>query len=134
MSVTTIVPVPVTDLVHIEGFSKKRVAWLVEKIRSEGVWTRPLALDDLHNLVLDGQHRMEAARTLGVRWVPAIRFKYSDVDVWSLRKNHSFDWKLVTERALQGNPYPYKTVKHGFPVDQFPTCEYSLEDLYTWPQ
>jgi len=120
---------PVENLRHIEGFSAKRVDWLVRKIRSEGVWNKPLALDDEHGLVLDGQHRMEAAKAMGLKWVPAVCFRYADVDVWSLRPNHSFDWQLVTQRALSGTPYPYKTVKHRFPGDGLPACFFSLDEL-----
>lgn len=109
-----VVRVAVEGLVHIEGFSEKRVAWLVDKIRSEAVWTRPLSLDEEFDLVLDGQHRMEAAKILGLLWVPAVRFRYSEVEVWSLRPKYSFTYKDVTERALAGDIYPYKTVKHRF--------------------
>jgi hypothetical protein len=121
--------VPTDRLRHIEGFSKRRVDWLVRKIRDEGVWTKPLALDADHNLVLDGQHRMEAARVLELRTVPAVRYKYAEVEVWSLRPNHEFDWKRVTERALADQPYPYKTVKHRFPSGGLPACAIALEML-----
>lgn len=120
--------VAVGELLHIEGWSPKRVEWLEKKIRSEGVWTKPLALDDAHGLVLDGQHRMEVAKRLGLSTVPAVHFPYADVQVWSLRPKYSFDWRLVTERALQGKPYPYKTVKHAFP-EPLPTCSIALEEL-----
>lgn len=129
MSAAEIILVPVEELRHIEGFSAKRVDWLVNKIRTEGIWNKPLALDDEHGLVLDGQHRMEAAKRLQLRWVPAVRYRYADVETWSLRPNHSFDWQLVTFRALAGTPYPYKTVKHRFPGDGLPACHYLLEDL-----
>lgn len=127
---TEIVRVPVAQLRHIEGFSKKRVEWLVNKIRSEKVWNKPLALDTQHDLVLDGQHRMEAAKLLGLKWVPAVRYVYADVELWSLRPNHSFDWQRVTERALAGAPYPYKTVKHRFPEGGLPACRFDLEELF----
>jgi L-serine kinase (ADP) len=117
-----------SKLRHIEGFSKKRVAWLCAKISREGVWNKPLALDDRHFLVLDGQHRMEAARLLGLKRVPAVRYEYAAVDLWSLRKGYAFDWREVTRRALDGEPYPYKTVKHKFPAG-IPACEIALETL-----
>jgi hypothetical protein len=125
---------PVIELVdtgvlrHIEGFSHRRVAWLREKIMKEGIWTKPIAIDDCHFLVLDGQHRMETALELGLNKIPAVKYDYSKVEVWSLRKKYQFDWKLVTERALFGEIYPYKTVKHRFP-EQVPLCQYSLEEL-----
>ena len=121
--------VAVERLRHIEGFSKRRVEWLARKILDEGVWTRPVALDADHGLVLDGQHRMEAAKVLGLQRVPAVRYSYADVEVWSLRPNHEFDWKRVTERALAGMPYPYKTVKHRFPAGGLPVTAIALEAL-----
>lgn len=121
--------VPVERLRHIEGFSRRRVDWLVGKILAEGVWTKPVALDAAHDLVLDGQHRMEAAKLLGLRRLPAVRYVYAEVDVWSLRSNYEFDWKMVTERALANDPYPYKTVKHHFPSGGLPACAVALEIL-----
>jgi L-serine kinase (ADP) len=121
--------IPVQRLRHIEGFSKRRVEWLVRKILDEALWTKPVALDTDHDLVLDGQHRMEAAKALGLSRVPAVRYRYAEVEVWSLRANHHFDWRTVTERALALQPYPYKTVKHAFPEGGLPACAIELESL-----
>lgn len=121
--------VEVESLKHIEGYSKRRVEWLKEKVLNEKIWNKPLALDDQHALVMDGQHRMEVARALGLKRVPAVKFSYAEVEIWSLRPaKYEFDWKMVTERALSGDIYPYKTVKHRFPID-LPVISYSLEDL-----
>lgn len=120
--------VPVVDLLHIEGFSKKRVEWLVQKIKQEKIWTKPIALDNFNNLVLDGQHRMEAAKQLGLRVVPAIKYVYADIKVWSLRPKYQFDWEIVTQRAIKQDIYPYKTVKHEFP-EPLPSCVIDLKDL-----
>jgi len=125
---------PVIELVdvdilrHIEGFSRRRVEWLIGKILKEETWTKPIAIDDCHLLVLDGQHRMEVALALQLKKVPAVKYDYSTVQVWSLRKKYQFDWKLVTKSALTGNIYPYKTVKHRFP-EAVPLCHYTLEEL-----
>lgn len=113
---------------HIEGFSPRRVAWLRDKILSEGRWIKPIALADSHHLVLDGQHRMEVALELGLRRVPAVKFPYCDVEVWSLRPRYSFTWREVVASVLADCIYPYKTVKHRFP-DRIPACEFSLEEL-----
>jgi hypothetical protein len=123
-----VVMVDPTKLRHIEGFSARRVKWLREKVVSEGRWIKPIALDDKHNLVLDGQHRMEVALALGLTRVPVVKFAYADVEVWSLRPNHKFTWKDVVERAIAGDIYPYKTVKHRFPRE-LPACDFALEEL-----
>lgn len=121
--------VEVEDLKHIEGYSKRRVEWLKKKVLKEQIWNKPLALDDKHALVMDGQHRMEVARALGFKRVPAVKFSYADIEIWSLRPGkYEFDWKMVTERALSGDIYPYKTVKHRFPGD-LPVISYTLDEL-----
>ncbi len=116
---------------HIEGFSKHRVGWLRKKVQSEGRWVKPIAIDDKHNLVMDGQHRMEVALALRLKRVPAVKFAYSDVEIWSLRpRQYSFTWQDVVARALSGDIYPYKTVKHRFPED-LPECDFRLRELET---
>jgi hypothetical protein len=115
---------------HIEGFSKHRVRWLRRKVIAEGRWVKPIALDNRHNLVLDGQHRMEVALALGLKRVPAVKFSYADIEVWSLRPKYSFTWQEVVARAIAGDIYPYKTVKHRFPAD-LPPCDIPLDELAT---
>jgi hypothetical protein len=100
---------------HIEGWSKRRVAWLKKKVLTEKVWTKPLAIDKKHMLVMDGQHRMEVALALGLKRVPCELFSYDEVEVWSLRKTEEVSAELVIERSLSGDIYPYKTAKHRFP-------------------
>lgn len=121
--------VDIQELRHIEDFDPQRCAWLAEKIRTDGVWTAPLLVDSDHGLVMDGQHRMEAALMLGLKRVPIIRFSYSEVTVWSLRPEA--DVVTVDEiirRGLEGNIYPYKTAKHQFP-EQIPECSFTLKSL-----
>ncbi len=113
---------------HIEGFSPKRVDWLKKKIISEETWKVPIAIDDQHGLVLDGQHRMEVALSLNLRKIPAVKLKYAEVPLRSLRPQYNFDWQDVVQRALQGDLYPYKTVKHDFSVP-LPSVSYRLDEL-----
>ena len=119
----------VAPLRHIEGFSEERVRWLTEKITKEGLWTKPIAIDDKHNLVLDGQHRLQVARQLGLSKIPALSYPYADVEVFSLRPEIQLDWKSVVQRSLADTPYPYKTVKHRFPGPTIPEIAIDLKEL-----
>jgi hypothetical protein len=116
-----VILVPVGSLRHIEGFSSKRVAWLVAKMKKEQLWTRPVCLAPVKDttgrvvhLVMDGQHRTEAALRLGLREVPAQLFDYHNVEIWSLRPSQEVTVERVIEKSLANDPYPYKTVKHRF--------------------
>ncbi len=131
-SVREIEMVPVSRLLHIENWGLKRVEWLRKKIVGEGVWSVPLKVEVEHGLVMDGQHRMEVAKLLGLRVVPCLVYSYLEVEVWSLRENQIVTTDLVVERALAGDLYPYKTAKHGFPDGADLRCSYSLSELSGW--
>lgn len=120
--------VEVTQLKPIERFSEERVIALMQKIQQENVWTKPLYIEKDHNIVLDGQHRLEVARRLGLKRVPVQGFRYEDVNVWTLRKEEEVTIPLVIRRALEGRIYPYKTVKHKFP-NVIGECAIPLEQL-----
>ena len=63
---TTIRLVDVKNLRHVEGYSKKRVEWLKDKIVKEGIWNKPICIDSEYGIVMDGQHRMEVAKELKI--------------------------------------------------------------------
>ena len=126
---TRIKLVETSSLRHVEGYSDKRVKWLKEKIHSEGIWNKPICIDSEHGIVMDGQHRMEVAKELGLSIVPSIGFKHSEVDFWSLRpNNHEVTLELIMSKSLSGNIYPYKTVKYSFPTE-IPGCAINLGEL-----
>ena len=118
----------VAGLKHIEEFDPARAAWLERKICIEGVWTAPLAVSREHGLVMDGQHRLEAALRLGLKRVPALLYDYAAISVYSLRPGHRVTVEEIIARALARNPYPYKTAKHVLPLS--PGCRIPLSELF----
>lgn len=106
--------IPVEGLHHIENFDAQRADALLQRIKEEGTWTRPIIVTKKGHLVLDGQHRFECAKTLGLKKVPAILVDYKDVAVWSLRKEYRITVAAVQRKIKKGEIYPYKTVKHKF--------------------
>ena len=125
---TQIKLVKTSFLRHVEDFSEKRVKWLREKIVSEGIWNKPICIDGEFGIVMDGQHRMEVAKELGFKIVPALTFNHDDVEFWSLRKSHEVSKEKIMDNFESGDIYPYKTVKYGFPVD-VPSCSFNLAEL-----
>lgn len=119
--------IPVKNLKHIENFDIERVKWLALKIHKEGIWTTPLAVSREY-LVMDGQHRLEAAKILSLDKIPALIFNYEEIHVFSLRADITLDWQSVVKNAMADNIYPYKTVKHVLPP--IPVCSISLEKLF----
>ncbi len=49
---------------------------LVEKIPREGVWIHPIIVDEKSMVVLDGMHRVAAAKEIGFRYIPVCLVDY----------------------------------------------------------
>ena len=120
--------VPVEGLKHIEEHDDDRVQALREKIETEGKWDTPIIIEQKDHLVLDGQHRMEVAKLMGLKRIPAIVVDYRDVHVWTLRKELKVSLPLIRKRVREDNIYPYKTVKHKFDF-YLPSVSFDLDDL-----
>ena len=121
--------IDVAQLNHIEEFSPSRVEWLADKISQDGVWTKPLALSKRHYLVMDGQHRMEVAKKMGLSRVPVVFFDYESVPVYSLRPDeYTVTADSIEQRFMQGLIYPYKTAKHSLPHGDL-VCDVPLSNL-----
>lgn len=109
---------------HVEDFSQSRVLRIARKMSKEGKWTRPICVST-ESIIMDGQHRYEVARMLGLSVIPITIYDYSETEIYSLRDDITFTVRDVTERVLR---YPYKTVKHVFPRP-VPECCFDLEGL-----
>lgn len=121
--------VRVSDMHGIEEFDPARADVLENKVKAEGRWTVPVIIAQKGCLVLDGQHRLEVARRMGLSKIPAIVVDYNDVSVWTLRKEIPVSPQKVERKVLKDNTiYPYKTVKHKFNFD-IPSIDYSLDEL-----
>ncbi|MCK4752345.1 MAG: ParB N-terminal domain-containing protein [Planctomycetes bacterium] len=103
------------------------------KMLENGIWEKPICIEENHFLILDGQHRYEVASELGLKYIPCEFFDYNDESllVWSLRKECAVSKHQVIERALRGDIYPYKTAKHKFP-QKVEKVKIPLEGLHAY--
>ena len=121
--------VDVADLCAIEGHGPKRVLWLKDKIEAEGVWTVPLKVERSRYLVMDGHHRFEVAKAMGLARVPAELFTYDEVEVWTLRPKIEVTGEIILRNHDESVIFPYKTAKHGFPEGEPEFEGVPLDDL-----
>ena len=107
----------------IEEFDDQRVERLKLEIMSSHTWIVPIIVTKGTYLVLDGQHRLETAKRLQLKQIPAVLVDYNDIQVWSLRKEIRVSQRRVEKKVLKEKAiYPYKTVKHKFPFDVPEIC------------
>tara|TARA_B100001059_G_C17816561_1_gene575660 strand:- start:1224 stop:2345 length:1122 start_codon:yes stop_codon:yes gene_type:complete len=117
-----------SDLKPIEDFIEERKTLLVKKLLKDGYWIKPIIADDKYNLIMDGHHRYQVAKELGLKRIPVIQVSYNNIPIWSLRETEVVSKKLVKEKALSGDIYPNKTVKHKFHFE-IEECRVLLDDL-----
>jgi hypothetical protein len=120
--------VSTNSLLPIEGFIEERKNDLFDEIKIQKRWIKPLVIEKNFNLILDGHHRFEVSKLLNLDLLPCIKVDYNDVELWSLRDELVVSRKKVIKKALEGDIYPCKTVKHDFNFSTI-DCDYKFKEL-----
>jgi L-serine kinase (ADP) len=123
-----IVFIDLENLHPIEGYIETLLPKVMSYTINNKYWLEVIKIEK-HNLILDGHHRFEIAKRLGLKRIPCIIFDYNDIKMWSLRPNVLINSKEeIIDNALRGTLYPSKTVKHKFPDLDY-SCKIKLEEL-----
>jgi len=92
----------------------RRVLEVLEWILRDGFIRYPILADSKTMVILDGHHRVEAARMLGLKLIPALLVDYDDecVSVSSWRDGVHVSKDMVRLYGLKGLLMPPKTSRH----------------------
>lgn len=78
--------VRIEDLVSHEDVDRARLRKILSSIAEERVLRKPVVVDARRGIVIDGHHRVQALKLLGVRYAPAVLADYEldveDVGRW----------------------------------------------------
>ena len=104
----------------------------IKKMEKRGFY-KPIIADYQTNVILDGHHKWNAAKELGLSRVPTIFIDYFNdsgvlVDVWPECGKDSITKEEVIEMGLSEYVYPPKTSKHSFDF-KIPSISIPLEKL-----
>ncbi len=102
-----------------EEHDETYAAGLAQRIRNEGVWTAPIAVEAVTLIVMDGHHRLRAAQLLCLEAVPVVLLDYAHdgVAVQAWRAGESWGSDAVMARGRSGVLLPHKTTRHVFDPD-----------------
>ncbi len=108
--------VPVAGLVPHEEHDEHRALRLARHIGRVGVWTAPLVVERDSLVVMDGHHRLRAARALGLSVLPAVLLSYEDggVVLQAWRRGEHWSPAAVLSCGRSGQLLPRKTTRHLF--------------------
>src|SRR6478752_1779855 len=111
-----------------EEVDAAHVRRLAEEVRRSGQWLAPLPVEEDTGLVMDGNHRLQVARLLGLRRLPCVPLRYGDqrlrVRCW--KTGRPFSLAELQEIVAIPTVLPYKTTRHAFdpplPETEIPLC------------
>ncbi|HEX7935659.1 MAG TPA: ParB N-terminal domain-containing protein [Paraburkholderia sp.] len=109
---------------HIEA----RLLEVIASISGSGRWTTPIVLEQRSLAVMDGHHRLAAAKRLELSRVPCVMLDYAQVTVEARRIGYCVDGEEIVKRARTRMLYPPKTTRHIF-ADTLPDCDVDLSIL-----
>jgi len=102
------------DITETEEHSLDRVEWLKNIIISEGIWRIPLIVEKHSLAIMDGHHRFNVAKKIGLTRVPAILLDYDqdNVMVGAWHEDIYIDKEIMLGNIRNKILFPYKTTRH----------------------
>lgn len=99
-----------------EQVGEEGVAELEKEILDDGLLRRPIIVAKDSLVILDGHHRYQVLKRMGIKKIPVQLVDYGDgeVKVYLRRKQLIMGMikELVVKRANEGKPFPSKTTRH----------------------
>lgn len=122
---------PLSEVLQSEHVDPANVAMLRESIVRAGHWLEPIIVECSQGIVMDGNHRYNAALQLGLKRVPCIQLDYTDprVRVRHWQTGQAFDVARIFITIARGEMFAYKTTRHAFDP-ALPVVAIPLERLY----
>lgn len=119
------------DVRQSEQVDPLNVQRLREAIIQAGHWLEPIIVERSRGIVMDGNHRFNAARALGLKRVPCIQLDYADprVCVRHWQTGQAFEVAQIFTTIERGELFPYKTTRHAF-HPALPVVSIPLQCLY----
>jgi len=123
-----VVLIPVERILPNEEHDAARLVEVQDSIERTGRWTAPIVLERESLAVMDGHHRLAAARALSFVRVPCVLLDYAEVKVESRRPGIDVDGAQIVARSRACRLYPPKTTRHVF-SRPLPVCSIALDLL-----
>jgi hypothetical protein len=109
--------IPLSKLRPHEEFTEGRLRALLKALKECGQLWFPILVDNKDYIILDGHHRTEAFKRMGMRTILArlVDYDSDEIQVYPRRKNIPITKGIVRKNARSGKVFPHKTTRHVYP-------------------
>jgi len=114
-------PVSLIDLSKLkehEKIDKNHLTKIKHLIENSGVFKEPIIVDKNNLVILDGHHRFNSCKQLGLTKIPCITVDYMNdlkIKVVTRQKEFKINKEIVINMGLSNKVFPAKTTKHYIP-------------------
>ncbi|WP_075635601.1 ParB N-terminal domain-containing protein [Rhizobium rhizosphaerae] len=116
------------EVIATEETDPRRLFQVEADVRQSGRWRVPICVHRDEKFVMDGHHRLETAKRLGLRFIPAVLLDYSQVELSSWRDGETVTPADIFNMARSGKLFPCKTTRHSW-KNPIPNCDIDLREL-----
>lgn len=98
-----------------EQIDKNHLIKIKHLIKKSGVFKEPIIVDKDKLVILDGHHRFNTCKELGLSKIPCIEVDYLNdpkIKVVTRRKKFLISKEIVINMGLSNKVFPAKTTKH----------------------
>ncbi len=109
--------IPLGKLKPHERFTEGRLRSLMKSLKRTGVLWFPILVEKDDYIILDGHHRTEAFKRMGMKDILARLVDYDspEIEVYPRRKDIPITKGIVRAKARAGEVFPHKTTRHVYP-------------------
>ena len=107
--------IALSKLKEHEKIDKNHLAKIKHLIEKSCVFKEPIIVDKDNLVILDGHHRFNSCKQLGLTKIPCITVDYFNdpkIKVVARRKEYIINKKIVIDMGLSKKVFPAKTTKH----------------------
>ncbi len=122
--------IPIRIVKPSEYYNLDTVNLLVKCIECAGIWTHPIIIEKQNFIIMDGHHRFQAAKNLGLKNIPAFVIGYDNpyLKLTSRIPEQNILAENVIKAGLTGKLLNYKSTCHNISIDM-PKTKIQISDL-----
>lgn len=104
----------ISELIEHEEIIPAHFEKLRKEILADGILKKQISVDMKTKIILDGHHRFNVIKSLGLKKIPVAIVDYmsSDIVVIPWNENKELTKDMVLECVTKGDRFPAKTTKH----------------------
>lgn len=115
MQIVTTQLVDIKKLKPHEEINEKYLKVLLQDVLKDQAIYKPILVDKISKVILDGHHRFSVAKKLNLATIPALLVDYFDdsiISVYSRRKELPVTKTKILKAGLHGSLFPHKSTRH----------------------